>query len=136
MILLIVGIALTAFALFVWVEARTPGPMLPLEFLRRPVFSAALAAAGLMTFGIYALLFIMPLYFQTIRGASPLIAGLELLPMPMSFFMVSQFVGHLNNRLGPRIVMTVGMMCMGIGALSLAFIDERNKLRCSSRLRY
>ena len=124
LILLIAGIALTAFVLFVWVEARTPGPMLPLQFLRRPVFSAALAAAGLMTFGIYALLFVMPLYFQTVRGASPLIAGLELLPMPMSFFAVSQLAGHLNRRLGPRVLMTVGMACMGAGALSLAFIDE------------
>jgi MFS family permease len=77
-----------------------------------------------MTFGIYALLFIMALYFQTIRGASPFIAGLELLPLPMSFFVVSQYVGHLNNRLGPRVVMTVGMACMSAGALSLAFIDE------------
>src|SRR5262245_50792761 len=121
----IVGVALVASVLFVWVEARTPGPLLPLQFLRRPVFSAALAAAGLMTFGIYALLFIMPLYFQTIRGASPLMAGLQLLPMPVSFFVVSQFVGHLNNRLGPRVVMTAGMTCMGVGALSLAFIDEK-----------
>ncbi|MFZ0069168.1 MAG: MFS transporter [Pseudolabrys sp.] len=124
LILLIVGIALTAFVLFVWVEARTPGPMLPLQFLRRQVFSAALAAAGLMTFGIYALLFVMPLYFQTMRGASPLTAGLELLPMPISFFVVSQLAGHLNRRLGPRVLMTVGMTCMGAGALSLAFISE------------
>jgi MFS transporter, DHA2 family, methylenomycin A resistance protein len=125
LILSLVGVALMASALFVWVEARTPGPLLPLQFLRRPVFSAALAAAGVMTFGIYALLFIMALYFQTIRGASPLMAGLQLLPMPVSFFVVSQFVGHLNNRLGPRIVMTVGMTCMGVGALSLAFIDDK-----------
>jgi EmrB/QacA subfamily drug resistance transporter len=128
LILSIVGIALAAFALFIWVEARTPGPLLPLEFLRRPVFSAALASAGLMTFGIYALLFIMPLYFQIVRNATPLMAGFELLPMPISFFVVSQFGGHLNNRLGPRVVMTAGMLCMGVGALSLAFIGEQTSL--------
>jgi predicted MFS family arabinose efflux permease len=127
-ILSITGIAVAALGLFAWIEARTPGPLLPLEFLRRPVFSAALAVAGLMTFGMYALLFVMPLYFQTVRGASPFIAGLELLPMPVSFFVVSQNVGHLNNRLGPRIVMTVGMSCMGIGALALAFISESTSL--------
>jgi MFS transporter, DHA2 family, methylenomycin A resistance protein len=128
MILAIAGTAVVAIALFVWVETRTPGPLLPLEFLRRPAFSASLAVAGLMTFGMYALLFVMPLYFQTMRGASPLIAGLELLPMPVSFFVVSQNVGRLNNRLGPRIVMTAGMMCMGVGALSLALIGEATNL--------
>jgi MFS family permease len=92
------------------------------------VFSAALACAGLMTFGMYALLFLMPLYFQTVRGGSPFIAGLELLPMSASFVAVSQYVGHLNNRVGPRVVMTAGMACMGVGALALAFIGEATPL--------
>jgi EmrB/QacA subfamily drug resistance transporter len=127
-ILAIAALAITALALFVWVEARTPGPLLPLEFLRLPVFSAALAVAGLMTFGMYALLFIMPLYFQTMRGASPFTAGLELLPMSVSFVAVSQLVGHLTNRLGPRIIMTAGMACMGFGALALAFIGAGTSL--------
>ncbi len=80
--------------------------------------------AGLMTFGMYALLFLMPLYFQSVRGGSPFIAGLELLPMSVSFVAVSQSVGHLNNRFGPRVVMTAGMACMGAGALALAFIGD------------
>ena len=121
------GATLAAIA-FVWVEARTPGPLLPLPLLGQPVFSAALAVAGLMTFGMYALLFIMPLYFQTIRGATPLIAGLELLPMSVSFVIVSQLVGYLTNNLGPRIIMTAGMACMGFGALAIAFISENTSL--------
>ncbi|HET7802936.1 MAG TPA: MFS transporter [Pseudolabrys sp.] len=121
------GAALAAVA-FMWVEARTPGPLLPLSYLGQPVFSAALAVAGLMTFGMYALLFIMPLYFQTIRGATPFIAGLELLPMSVSFVIVSQLVGHLTNNLGPRIVMAAGMACMGFGALAVAFVSENTNL--------
>ena len=120
--------AVAAYGLLVYVEARTPGPLLPLEFLRRPTFSASLACAGLMTFGMYALLFIMPLYFQTVRGTTPFLAGLDLMPMPIAFFVVSQFAGTLNNRLGPRVVMTAGMLCMGLGALTLAFVDEASSL--------
>jgi EmrB/QacA subfamily drug resistance transporter len=122
LILTLFSISVAAAVLFVSIEARTDGPLLPLAFFRRSVFAAALAAAGLMTFGMYALLFLMPLYFQTVRGGSPLVAGLELLPMSVSFVAVSQSVGHLNNRLGPRIVMTTGMACMGFGALALAFV--------------
>lgn len=122
------GVTVAAFALLVLVERRTPGPLLPLEYLARPTFSASLAIAGLMTFGMYALLFVMPLYFQTVRGATPFIAGLDLMPMPIAFFAVSQVVGHLNNRLGPRVVMTAGMACMGFGALALAFIGSDTHL--------
>jgi EmrB/QacA subfamily drug resistance transporter len=120
----VLAIAAFAAVAFVRIEARTPGPLLPLPLLCKPVFSAALAVAGLMTFGMYALLFLMPLYFQTVRGATPFIAGLELLPMSISFVVVSQSVGYLTNNLGPRIVMTAGMACMGFGALSIAFISE------------
>jgi EmrB/QacA subfamily drug resistance transporter len=123
----LMGAAFAAIA-FVWVEAHTPGPLLPLSFLGQPVFSAALAVAGLMTFGMYALLFIMPLYFQTVRGATPLVAGLELLSMSVSFVVVSQLVGYLTNNLGPRIVMAAGMACMGVGALAIAFISENTTL--------
>lgn len=121
-ILGIAGAALVALAAFVVVEARVEGPLLPLGFLRIPVFSATLACAGLMTFGMYALLFIMPLYFQTVRGATPFAAGLALLPMSVSFVIVSQSVGLFTNRFGPRWVMTVGMACMGVGALALSRI--------------
>jgi MFS family permease len=92
-----------------------------------------------MTFGMYALLFVVPLYFQTVRGSSPFIAGLELLPMSVSFVVVSQLAGFFINRLGPRVVMTVGMACMGLGALALAAISfsprdrrERTAASCPS----
>lgn len=130
-ILGIAAVALIALPLFVWVELHTPGPLLPLHYLRRPVFTATLACAGLMTFGMYALLFIMPLYFQTVRGANPFLARLELLPMSLSFVLVSQGVGILLNRFGPRIVMAAGMACMGFGALALAFIGETTGLLAS-----
>ncbi len=127
-IIAVAMLAVVSLVAFVWMEGRTSGPLLPLEVLRRPVFSASLAIAGLMTFGMYALLFIMPLYFQTVRGGSPLVAGLELLPMSLSFVAVSQTVGYAANRFGPRLVMTAGMVCMGIGALALAFIGEDTNL--------
>jgi DHA2 family methylenomycin A resistance protein-like MFS transporter len=123
-LLTVAAIAVVALVAFVLVEERTAGPLLPLGLLRKPVFSASLACAGLMTFGMYALLFIMPLYFQTLRGATPLIAGLELLAMSASFVVVSQLGGHLNNWIGPRVVMTAGMACMGFGALALSFIGK------------
>jgi MFS family permease len=77
-----------------------------------------------MTFGMYALLFLMPLYFQTMRGDSPFLAGLQMLPMSISFVLVSQMTGHMTNSIGPRLIMTGGMVCMGSGAILLAFVGE------------
>ncbi len=115
----IAGIALFA------VEARLDGAMIPVALFRNGVFSSALAIAGLMTFGMYALLFLMPLYFQTLRGDSAFWAGLQMLPLSVSFVVVSQLAGYASNAVGPRVLMTAGMACMGLGEVLLAFVGEQ-----------
>jgi DHA2 family methylenomycin A resistance protein-like MFS transporter len=57
-ILSIAALALAAGAAFFLVEARLEGAMVPLDLFRNRVFSSALSIAGLMTFGMYALLFL------------------------------------------------------------------------------
>jgi EmrB/QacA subfamily drug resistance transporter len=123
-ILGIATLALAAGAAFFLVEARLERAMVPLDLFRNRVFSSALSIAGLMTFGMYALLFLVPLYFQTVRGESPFLAGLQMLPMSISFVLVSQLTGHMTNAIGPRLIMTGGMVCMSLGAILLAFVGE------------
>ncbi|MBV8838661.1 MAG: MFS transporter [Alphaproteobacteria bacterium] len=106
---------------FLRVEARTEGAMIPLPLFRSRSLSAALAIAALMTFGMYAMLFLTPLYLQSVRGVSALTAGLELLPMSLSFVVVAQLSGWLTNKVGPRVMTVGGMSFMGVGMLMMAF---------------
>jgi hypothetical protein len=75
-----------------------------------------------MTFGMYAMLFLVPLYLQVVRGASAFIAGIELIPMSLIFLLVSQRSGAVATAFGPRRVMAAGMALMGTGLLLLAGI--------------
>jgi EmrB/QacA subfamily drug resistance transporter len=123
---LIVGMALAAVGAaiaFVRVERGRPGAMVPLDIFRNAPFSAALAIAGLMTFGMYSMLFLMPLYFQSITGASAFVAGLELLPISIAFVAVSQKSGVLMHRFGARAMLVGGMGFMGTGLLALTQIS-------------
>jgi MFS family permease len=81
-----------------------------------------------MTFGMYAMLFLVPLYLQSARGDSALVAGLALLPMSVAFMLVSQLSGRITNTLGPRVPMTAGMALMGAGLVLLALIPLINSL--------
>ena len=77
-----------------------------------------------MTFGNYAFLFIFPLFLQSLRGQSPLEAGLALLPLSGSYFLVSSLgAGRLANRFGPRVVVAAGMAVNGIGIGALGWVD-------------
>jgi MFS transporter, DHA2 family, methylenomycin A resistance protein len=114
--------ALAAAVLFFRGQAQSDAGLVPLSILKSSVFSACLGIAAAMTFGMYAMLFLTPLYLQTVRGGTALLAGVELLPMSVAFVIVSQMSGRIANRFGPRLPMTAGMALMGGGLFMLALI--------------
>jgi EmrB/QacA subfamily drug resistance transporter len=121
-ILAMAAVTVAAAVAFVLFERDRPGAMVPLDIFRNSAFNAALAVAGLMTFGMYAMLFLTPLYLQSILGASAFVAAVELLPMSIAFVAVSQCSGTLMTRFGARVMLVGGMSFMGCGLLLLAAV--------------
>jgi EmrB/QacA subfamily drug resistance transporter len=117
------AVAACSFACFAIMEIRTEHPLLPLTIFRSRAFSAASVAAAAMTFGMYAMLFLMPLFLQTVRGASPAAVGLQMLPVSLAFFLVSLKSGRLATRFGARLIMTWGLALMGLGLLALSTLS-------------
>jgi MFS family permease len=113
---------------FVVVELKSRAPLLPVALFRTAQFSAACVIAACMTFGMYATLFLLPLYLQAGRGASAFMAGLEMMPMPLAFVLVAQISGWIAVRFGARLAMTAGMAAMGLGQLALAFVSAETSL--------
>ena len=58
--------------------------MLPLTLFRVPSFSATAAVGLLLNLGLYGQIFVMALYFERVRGYSPLFTGLTFLPMTLT----------------------------------------------------
>jgi EmrB/QacA subfamily drug resistance transporter len=116
-----VVLCLASFVTFVLVERRVQGPLVDLALFRNRAFSAAIGDAALMTFGMYAFLFIFPLYLQSVRGFTPTAAGLMLVPMSLSFFLVSLVAGRLLQVVGARVLITGGLSLTAAGVALLAF---------------
>jgi DHA2 family methylenomycin A resistance protein-like MFS transporter len=113
---------------FLWVEHRHPSPMLPLELMRRGQLPVASVIAMCMTFGMFGLFMLISLVFQQQRGTSALVAGLEMLPLPVVFTALSPAVGKLVTRIGPRLPMAAGMFLMGAGLLIFAVVGGDGSL--------
>jgi len=75
------AVGLPLLAAFVAWERRAPAPMLPPAFFARREFSVASLACVLAYFGLFGSLFEIGQLLQTGRGATPVEAGLELLPI-------------------------------------------------------
>jgi DHA2 family methylenomycin A resistance protein-like MFS transporter len=112
-----------ASLVFLLVEsAAGDAALIPLAFFRTRAFSAAIVAALLMTFGMYGMLFLVPLYLQEVRGIGTFAAGLDLLPMSVVFFFVSRYSGQFASAAGAKLVMSAGMSLMAGGLLILSFV--------------
>ncbi len=126
--LICAALTVVAAALFLAVEARTEGALLPLAILKRRGLAVAMAVASLMTFGMYGMLFLVPLYLQQQRGASVIAAGLELLSLSILYVIVSPLSGPLATRFGARAAMTGGMALLGTGLILLSLVTPQTSL--------
>lgn len=111
-------LAVLALPLFLWVERkRGAAAMVPLDLFRIRAFSGAIAATAAMTFGIYGMIFLLPLVWQSAGRLAPSEAGLALLPISLAFFLVSTQSGKLAQRLGVRVMTAGGTALIGSGLL-------------------
>ncbi len=119
----LVASALAAFALagaaFLGVERRSAQPMLPLGLFSSREFCAGNAVGLLINLGFYGQLFVINLYFQQVRGASALTAGLAVLPEAGLLTVASMAAGRIAARTGPRTPMLAGLVVGAAGLLGL-----------------
>lgn len=116
---LIIG-SVFVLAVFVWIEYRSPAPMLDLSLFRRRVFNMAAISPVLNYICVYSVLFLMPFYLIQGRGLSAAQAGLILTAQPLVMALTAPFAGTLSDRIGSQIPTTLGMLIMSAGLFLLS----------------
>ncbi|MBO0772282.1 MAG: MFS transporter [Actinobacteria bacterium] len=126
----VIGAALAAAAAlggFVLAERRRgEQAMLPLPLLRRPVFTVANGAAGIMNLGTLGTLFVLTLFLQSVHGYQPLTAGLALVPLFAPLAVLAPPVGRLVSRIGAKLPVAAGFVLAGAGLALLAGAGARS----------
>jgi len=115
------AVAIVSIVLFVLRERGLgPAALVPLELFSSQPFTAASVATTAMTFGMYGVIFLLPLTWQSSRGLSATVAGIALIPMALAFVIVSPFSGRLSEGLGVRFMTAGGVAIAGVGLLLIA----------------
>jgi EmrB/QacA subfamily drug resistance transporter len=100
---------------FLFVELRTPHPMLPLALFRSRIFTGT----NLLTFLLYAALsgtlFFVPLNLIQVQHYSPTAAGAALLPFIIIMSLLSRWSGGLVARYGPKLPLVIGPLIAAVG---------------------
>ncbi|MFC2068834.1 MFS transporter [Chloroflexota bacterium] len=110
---------------FVQWEKKAESPIFNVSLFRNNATFAFSNLAALFNYSAnFAVIFLLSLYLQYIKGFSPQIAGLILVAQPIVMAIFSPFAGKLSDRIEPRIVASIGMALTLVGLLSFAFLTE------------
>jgi EmrB/QacA subfamily drug resistance transporter len=110
---------------FIAHEARARAPMLPLSLFRERNFTVGNVATLTAYLGLGGVIFLLPVFLQEVSGYSPVQAGLALLPVTTLLIVLSRRFGALADRIGSRVLISLGALVAGCGLLLLARIDAR-----------
>ena len=130
----ILGVAgVLLIGVFVLVERRAAEPVLPLHLFKLRTFSVTSLVGFIVGFAMFGAITYLPAFFQVVRGISPTISGLYLLPLMAGLLVVSIASGQIISRTGRyRIfpiagsaLMTLGMYLLSLmGVGTSAFLDS------------
>ncbi|MDX3097263.1 MDR family MFS transporter [Streptomyces sp. ME01-24h] len=120
--LLVLGVA--ALAVFLYVESRVAEPVIPLHIFHSRNFSLISVIGFLVGFVMFGAMTFLPLYQQTVQGASATNSGLLLLPLLLSMMVVSLIAGRVTTQTGKyKIFPIVGGGLMTVGLYLLSTMD-------------
>jgi EmrB/QacA subfamily drug resistance transporter len=109
-------IALAATAAFGVVETRVAEPILPLHVFKNRNFSVTMALTFLVGLAMFGAMTFLPLFQQTVQGASPTVSGLMLTPMMIGVTITSILAGQVTTRTGRyKLFPVLGGAIMGGG---------------------
>ena len=106
----ITAAGLLVLAFFAWYETRLSHPSLDVKLFRDPRLSSAIAALGLVFFGMMGSLFFLSFYLQAVRGYTPLYAGVLTLPFAAGQMLMAPRSAKLVRRYGTKAVAATGLL--------------------------
>ena len=114
------AISLGTLVLGVSVETHSEHPIINLGLVTNRVFAFANVSFMLCMMALYAPGFLLPFYFEELRGYSIIQTGLMLTPLPLMLAVVAPLSGALADRLGSRWLSPVGLAiaCLGLFLVS------------------
>lgn len=117
--------AVVAIAAFIWQEARTKQPMMPLRLFADRERLGGYIARFFYLGAMLSMWFLTPQIMQTHLGFTPLQAGIGFFPLTVVNFIIALQVSKLTTRFGNTKLLIVGIATTAIGMGALGFFSEQ-----------
>ncbi|HJV31343.1 MAG TPA: DHA2 family efflux MFS transporter permease subunit [Bacillales bacterium] len=94
---------------FILRQMKQEKPMLNFTIFKYPMFALSSTISMVVTMALFSGMLLLPIYVQTIRGISPIDAGLMLLPGAILMAIMMPITGKLFDIFGGRILAIIGL---------------------------
>jgi EmrB/QacA subfamily drug resistance transporter len=101
---------LMVLGIFVHHSLHAERPLIDVRLFATRGFGTAVATNALLGIALFGMLVLLPLFFQIVRGDSPLDAGLLMVPQGLGAAVAMPLAGTLTDRLGARRVIPIGIL--------------------------
>jgi MFS family permease len=115
---LVIGVAL--LAAFAGYALRRAQPLVEIRLLAKRTVASSSAVLFFSGFSLYGALLLMPLYYQDVRGASALAAGVMLVPQGVGALLSRTVAGSNIDRFGPRLFAVAGFAIVAAATVPFA----------------
>lgn len=104
-----IAIGVISLVVFILRQLKQERPMLNFKIYRYPAFALSSAISMVVTMAMFSGMLLLPIYVQTIRGISPLDAGLMLLPGAIIMAIMMPITGKLFDKFGGKALAIIGL---------------------------
>ena len=113
----------TTVAFLYW-EAYVKYPMFKLSLFLNVRFLVACLLAFVLGAGMYASIFLVPIFLQLVQGLSATDAGLLLLPATLVIGVMFPVMGRISDFVAPRKMIVLGLLVFAIHAALFGSVDH------------
>ncbi|WSA47516.1 multidrug efflux MFS transporter [Streptomyces sp. NBC_01803] len=105
-----------------WALTRKTGSLVNVRMFQHRSVASSSALLFLGGISLFGSMMLLPLYFQQVRGATPLGAGLLLIPQGVGALVARGVAGRYMDRVGPRAVGLVAFAFVAASTVPFAFV--------------
>lgn len=113
----VLGSAVALGALFIIVESRVKNPILDLRIFRNREFTLGATTGWTNYAAMMPVTVFMPFYLQNLLSYRPDQVGMILAAGPLTLAMVAPFAGIVSDRIGSRLLTSLGLLVLGSAML-------------------
>ena len=126
LVLSLFGLAAVALAAFVMLELHQRIPMLDLSLFRERQFVGANSVMFLVGLAMFGIFFYNSLFLQRVLHYGAIKTGATFLPMTVLIIFIAPLAGKIADRIGPRWLMSAGMVLLTAALLLFATLDQHS----------